>query len=145
MFLLFALACGSSGKINGEQWPPPAAVHYDLSQEDRLMVVMSDLPSLCAELASGEPPRGNYWVMSLWTQNRSLEPGEYQADGYFLRADGEELIEWTPSKATINISSQEEELLSGGYEAKFGEENFLAGSFDAPVCDGVYLFSGMGE
>ena len=145
MFWFFLSACASSGKINGEDWGPPAAVHFDFSQEDRLMIIMSDLPSLCAELASGQPPRGNYWVMSLWTQNRALETGSYKADGYFLRADGEEVVEWTPTEASINVSSQEEELLAGGYEAKFSEENFLTGSFEAPNCDVVFLFSGMGE
>ena len=107
------------------------------------MLVMSNLPSLCAELSSGQEPFGDYWILTLWTQNRSLELGEYNADGYFLRVADEHPFEKIPQSATINLTNIEEERRLGRYTANFEDDDFVLGQFDANTCPGVYLFLGM--
>ena len=169
MLLLF-WGCSGSLKMAGETLNPPASMIYSHSVEQRLMIVLSDLPSLCAEIQSGEVPRGDWWSLSIWTQNRVVEAGEYSAQAYFRQASGsyedqdldtaEELISGdAPEEASIvfseqtidasieifNISSlNEENLARGRYTASFSD-SVLDGRFQVQPCEGVYFFAGMQE
>ena len=169
MLFLF-WGCSGSFKMAGEDLNPPASMIYSHSVEQRLMIVLSDLPSLCAELQSGEVPRGDWWSLSIWTQNRVVEPGAYSAQAYFRRASGSYEVQDedtssvlvsgdSPEEAAIvfseqtndasidifNISSlNDEDLARGKYRATFGEST-LDDRFQVEPCDGVYLFAGMEE
>ena len=145
LLAFFALGCSSYGKMNDQEWEAPSSIVYDISSEDRLMIVFSDLPSLCAELTSGEEPNGYYWVLSLWTQNRAVEKGEYTAEGYFREVINETPHERIPTSATIDLSGILEGQRNGTYDAIFSAEEYLSGSFNAESCPGVYLFTGMEE
>ena len=143
MLLTLLFACGSFGEISGEKWDKPAAAVFGYSGDERVMVVLSDLPSLCAELESGEEPNGEYWLMTLWSQNRALDSGEYNADGYFIQASGEEYLERNPDSASLNIGNMNNEELHGSVDIDFSGDDFMSGKFDAVACSNVYLFMGM--
>ena len=143
MLLTLLFACGSFGEISGEKWNKPAAAVFGYSSDERLMVVMSDLPSLCAELESGEEPNGEFWLMTLWSQNRALDSGEYNADGYFVHSSGDEQIERSPDSALLNVRNMNEEEVHGSVDIDFSGDDYMSGSFNAIACPSVYLFMGM--
>ncbi|MBM74302.1 MAG: hypothetical protein CMK59_02775 [Proteobacteria bacterium] len=166
--LFFLLGCTSSLKMAGEDLNPPASMIYGHSVEQRLMIVLSDLPSLCAELQGGDVPRGSWWTLSIWTHNRVVEPGLYSAQAYFRQADGSSAATDTaedvptgdaPEESGIVLSEHttdaaidlfniisldDEDQARGTYEATFSE-SILEGRFQVQPCEGVYLFAGMEE
>ena len=169
--LLFFLACTQTLKIAGEELNPPSSMIYGHSVEQRMMIVLSDLPSLCAELQSGEVPRGDWWSLAIWTQNRVTDPGQYSSHAYFRRASDDLSSESVEDTAVIYEGDREEErdiyssqettdafidistigtddgqgiYARGSYEASFSEGS-LSGAFTVEACEGVYLFAGMEE
>lgn len=154
--LLFFIACSNSKVENDLDLSEAASMIYGYSTEDRLMVVISDLPSLCAELQSGESPKGDWWSLALWTQNRAIEPGDYAAFGYLNISESRDfsmdtaLDYWrtsTPSEAEIHITNSQNEELKGSYSVRFDGDISISvtESLQASSCDGVYLFAGIKE
>jgi hypothetical protein len=155
MLWLF-FACSGSQKESSLELSEAASMVYGYSHEDRLMVVISDLPSLCAELQSGEPPQGDWWTLSLWTQNRAVEEGLYPAFGHLNISESRSfsadtaLDYWRtaePVDASLDIKNVSENAIRGEYYASFEGDisTVLTSSLEATPCEGIYLFAGLEE
>ena len=155
MLWLF-IACSGGEKESNFELSEPASMVFGYSNENRLMVIVSDLPSLCAELQSGESPQGDWWSLSLWTQNRAVAEGIYNAFGYLNISESRSfsadtsLDYWRtaePVEANLDIKHISDDSIRGMYSASFeGDISIeLSNSIEAIPCDGVYLFSGIEE
>ena len=155
MLWLF-IACSGGEKESNFELSEPASMVFGYSNENRLMVIVSDLPSLCAELQSGESPQGDWWSLSLWTQNRAVEEGIYNAFGHLNISESRSfsadtsLDYWRtaePVEANLDIENISDDSIRGTYSATFeGDISMeLSNSMEAIPCDGIYLFSGIEE
>ena len=145
--LWFFIACSNSKVSNDIDLSEASSMIYGYSTEDRLMVVVSDLPSLCAELQSGQPPQGDWWSLSLWTQNRAIETGEYAAFGYLNISESRSfsmdtgLDYWrtaTPSEAKLHITNMQVDEIKGSYSVTFDNDISISTSepLNALPCEG---------
>ena len=155
MLWLF-IACSGGEKESNFELSDPSSMVFGYSNENRLMVIVSDLPSLCAELQSGESPQGDWWSLSLWTQNRAVEEGIYNAFGHLNISESRSfsadtsLDYWRtaePAEANIDLKHVSDDSIRGTYFASFdGDISMdLTNNMEAVPCDGIYLFSGIAE
>lgn len=138
--------CGPAGlgEVGGVLLPTPQAAVVAYHQDGRGMVLLSDLPDLCALLAeapSDPPTADDFYVLSVL----SLEPLQAgvaaPAESYARLVVGGEVVEHAGETGSLLIQAQDAQQGTGRLVAELGEDRVQAG-FMASLCASSALFIG---
>jgi len=131
------------GVLDGTNLGEPQAAVFHHNPDSRLMVVLSDLPGLCDDLHTNEPPDvGDWWVLSLWTGSSANVDGDYPATGFTALTRGGQVTELQATAAELSVRDLSETQLDGRVDLSFDTGDRLGVRFTAELCE-VPLFQGM--
>ncbi len=144
--LLAAAGCGPGGfgRIGDVVLAPAQSAAIAWHQDGRGMVVLSDMPDLCEQLAdnpSDLPAVDEYWVASV----TSLEPltagVSSPAEGFARIALLDGVTEHLATEAALVVTAQDAAAGSGSFTLVFDQDRIQRG-FTAELCATSALFIG---
>ena len=133
----------SLDSIDGHTLGEPESVIYGTNDSGHIMMVMSDLPSLCEAVRSADPPaRNDFWVLSLWSHIDADEPGRYRVDSYASIRENGELHEYETEAGTIDIFSLSLGHIKAEVDLTFSTGDEVSAEVEGRHCD-ANLFVGL--
>ena len=131
------------GSLDGHFLGRPKSVVFNRNDNDHVMIVMSDLDDLCADLSNADPPRmNNYWVVSAWTNVGVPDKGEYAVEAFSAVSTKNDLDEYDTEAGGIKFKRIREDIIKAKVDITFPGNDRLKANVRAKHCD-ADLFVGM--
>lgn len=147
LLLVVGLAGGCKNRLDTlygyELGKAAEAVYGRDYNTDNLIVVFSNVTSLCSLISDNSPPtEDGDWVVSAW----ALSQGEQTSGGYFAVVENGEMVEHKAVEASVffdelpsEIDASEGEEAKGKVTIRFDDDNVVETKFKAEYCYGPLL------
>lgn len=135
LVLLTACSPYDFDQLGGVELGEAGGAVYGTSAIGEVMFVFSDIPDICEQLYSAEPPQfSDWWLVSAWTRSAPRTDSDLPASGFGAVSVLDEVSEYRANDAGVTLSKYAEDYAEGEVWINFDNEDVVKAEFEAVPC-----------